>query len=122
MVSKKETLITHLLKITGFTENLNQQHVVYKKSLMTKYPRIPIDVFNNLYNIYGIEEYQSRLYSMYDELFSQEELEFIINFYASQIGSKLCKQSTLNKLYKIQEKWFIELEQRFFSKHSEYTS
>lgn len=116
-MSRKQSLINDLLRMTGLEDALEDQHKRYYQVFTAKYSDIPSDVFDDLYEQHGVKEYRDNLNKLYNEIFTEQDLEEIIKFYASPIGSKLCKKDTLNKIRRLQESWHIRLEKLFFDKN-----
>lgn len=121
-MNRKQSLVNDLIRMTGLEDALEKQHKQYYQIFTAKYSNIPSEVFEEIYENHGVKEYRENLDKLYNELFTEDELQKIINFYASPLGSKLCKKATLNKIQRLQESWYIRLEKMFFEKNKEYIS
>jgi hypothetical protein len=114
MTKKKEQLIATLLKVLGAEETLNKQFDLIISVLSRKYPSVTKEIMDKISEESGVKPLLNRMIEKYDITFSEEDVQKIIDFFASEVGNKMRNKSHLEAIEKTQIEWSLLLEKRFF--------
>ena len=114
MDKKKEQLLLTVLKMTGMREIYEKQSQTLCNWLKTKYIDVKTEILDNILNNFGPELLWQQLVKIYDEKFSEEDLNNMISFYSTSTGNKMRDRKFLNLVEKTQAEWLLDLEKKLF--------
>jgi len=114
MDSRKEQLLITVLKISGIFEAYSKIYLKFLNILRQKYPNISKEKVDLILKEYSLDNLNKDIIKIYDEIFTVEDLNSIIQFYTTSVGQKIRGREVLEKLDKIQINWVIEFEKQFW--------
>ena len=122
MNKRKEYLITIFIKKAtmhySIIISLEKSFELFKNL----YTYIKDKDIEELKNKFTIEKYIERISPSIDEMFSEQELQEVIDFYSSKTGSKLFDNIFLNKIEQAVADFASEIEREFSIKNERYRS
>ncbi len=87
--------------------------------LSLSYPNVTKTEVEELKKKFTMVEYIERISPIIDEIFSEKELEKMIDFYTSETGSKLFDTTFLRKIANAGENMFLDMDEEFRTKNGE---
>ena len=110
MKERKKQLLTNVMKMIGLVDLQDDQSKKIYQFLVAKYNSVDPKLFDTILDEFGPSLYQEELFRFFDNIFTEDELQKIAEFYSGPIGSKMCNKNTMNKLERLRESWYIRLE------------
>ena len=115
MSKRKRYLFEILLKTSGQYDCYKEILSSYLLALSAKHAGIPEDKLLLIIKKFDIEFLCESIFSIYDKVFSVEEIEKLIDFYNGEIGKKLVSKSFVqqfsgtlkNVIYQIEKEMII---------------
>jgi hypothetical protein len=119
MNKRKEYLITIFIKTaTAYYATFSSLNKSFEL-LCISYPNVSTVEVEELRKKFTITEYIKKITPVIDEIFSEEELKTVIDFYKSEPGSKLFNNIFLKKIDDAGSSLFLDLEKEFKLKNAE---
>lgn len=119
MDKRKEYLITIFIKkATAYYSTAASIEKSFEL-LSLSYPDVTKTEVEELKKKFTMVEYIKRISAAIDEIFSEEELKKIIDFYTSTPGSKLFDNVFLKKIADAGENMFLDMDEGFRIKNGE---
>ena len=116
VIGFKLHLIKTLLSIMKVEFTITNNISVLYASLNSRYSSLTEEDLIDIYEKYNYEEYLKRIAPVFDENFNIQELQELIKFYNSKVGSKLMSSSIQKPIENIGRIFFAEMEQDFKNK------
>lgn len=98
MSIKKKYLIELFLKCSGHRFAAERNLIINESVLRASYPSINDDDFSAIMSDTGLESYLEKITTVMDSIFSQEEIESLIEFFRSPVGKKIVDKTYLLKI------------------------
>ena len=98
MSAKKKYLIELFLKCSQHLFSAEANLKAHEDLLKSIYTSIDDDEFSKVISENGIKEYLEKITLVIDSMFSQEEIESLIEFFRSPLGRKLVDKKYLLKI------------------------
>jgi len=105
MNNKKSQLIDQLFKVGNLEEDFGKWIQLSFTFLRRKYPELTSEQLYEVYKEYGGQTYLNQVKQVYNDVFSEEDLQNIIHFWTSETGRKLVKTHLPIAQSKFQDKW-----------------
>lgn len=119
MDKRKEYLITIFIKKATAYYSTTASIEKSFELLSLSYPDVTKTEVEELKKKFTMVEYIKRISVAIDEIFSEEELKKIIDFYTSTPGSKLFDNVFLKKIADAGENMFLDMDEGFRIKNGE---
>ena len=107
---RKEQLVITILKMNGMLEMAENLVNSFQPALMKKYPNVDMKIVQDIFDKKGFTLYRDYLVSLYIDVFTEGELQSIIDFYGGAAGRKMCDKKVNKNVEIIQQKWLIDLD------------
>jgi hypothetical protein len=88
-VARKKQLIDHLFKAGNLEQEFSSWLSYTLFLALNKFPGLTQAEIVDINNRFGGQEYLARVKNLYDQIFSEQEIEEILNFWSSPTGRKL---------------------------------
>ncbi len=98
MSMKKKYLIELFLKCSQHRFAAEKNLKAHADLLRATYPYISDDEFFKVMSEHGLDSYLEKITPIIDSMFSQEEIESLIEFFRSPVGRKLVDKTYLLKI------------------------
>lgn len=109
MNNRRHFTIETLFKLGGLFHKVNAQLQDTFLITAAKYPHLTTEQMKDLQERFGPDAYINRLFELFDEHFTDEEIQQIQKFWSSKAGKKLCTGSYAQAEQKLALDWITEL-------------
>ena len=115
MNKRKRYLFEILLKNSGQYDCFKEILSSYLLALSAKHAGIPEDKLLLIIKKFDIEFLCESIFSIYDKVFSVEEIEKLIDFYNSKIGKKLVSKSFVQQFSEVLKNVINQIEKEMIT-------
>ena len=110
MDKRKLYQIEILFKISIEYKSYKELFDRYIHLLQTKYSNINFEKFKKVKDEFNIDKFTKRAITIYDDCFSEKEIQEIMIFYNSDVGKKYKDIEFKRKLAELGKEWVVEID------------
>ena len=116
MINKRKLFAIETAMKAGGIPSKVQLHINHMFAITAaKYPHLTEQQISDLKSKFGAEAYSQKLVDIFDEHFSDEEIQQIHSFWSSKVGRKLTTGAFLNAEQKLALDWVANLRAEIMS-------
>jgi D-alanyl-lipoteichoic acid acyltransferase DltB (MBOAT superfamily) len=114
----KQEKIERLMRMTGSAEMGVMIFDNMIGQFMTLFPDVPMEYWEEMYKIVDTDEITSMIVPIYDQFFSSEEIDQLIDFYTTDIGKKLIERTPMitNESMRLGQEWGEKIGEEILNK------